>query len=78
MNDRNEMILVLPEKTIKALGLDEDTIFETYFEDGKIIIHVLDKDEVGEVDEFEDDDIPEECLECPHFCWRCGVCTLDE
>lgn len=78
MNDRNEMILVLPERTIKALGLDEDTIFETYFEDGKIIIHVLDEDELGEIDEFEDDDIPEECLECPHFCWHCGVCTLDE
>lgn len=78
MNDRNEMILVLPEKTIKALGLDEDTIFESYFEDGKIIIHVLDEDDLGEIDEYEDDDIPEECLECPHFCQRCGVCTLDE
>lgn len=78
MNDRNEMILVLPEKTIKALGLDEDTIFESYFEDGKIIIHVLDEDDLGEIDEYEDDDIPEECLECPHFCRRCGVCTLDE
>lgn len=78
MNERNEMVIVLPEKTVKSLGLDEDTIFETYFEDGKIVIHVLDEDDLDEVEDCEDSDIPEECFECPHFCWHCGVCTLDE
>ena len=78
MNDKNEMALVLPEKTVKALGLDEDTAFETYFEDGKIIIHVLDEDDLNDIEDDEDSDIPEECFECPHICRRCGVCTLDE
>lgn len=78
MSDNKEIVLVLPGKTLKSLGIDEDTAFETYFEDGKIIIHVLDDDELDELENYEDNDIPEECFECPHFCWHCGVCTLDE
>lgn len=78
MNDKNEMVLVLPEKTVKALGLDEDTAFETYFEDGKIIIHVLNEDDLGDFEDDEDRDIPEECSECPHLCWHHGICTFEE
>lgn len=76
MNDRNEILLVLPEETLMALGIDEDTAFETFFEDGAIKIRILDEEDLNE-DKYFEDDIPFECIDCPHFCWRCSVCTLD-
>ena len=78
MNDRNEMVLVLPDETLKTLGIDEDTLFETCYENGRIIIRILDEDDLDEDEDYEDGDIPEECFECPHFCWHYGVCTLDK
>lgn len=84
MEYRAEFAITLPEDLLKALGIDEDTLFEAYYDDGKIKVRILDEEALE--DEFEDDDedfddnidVPEECAECPHFCWHCGVCTLDE
>lgn len=82
MEYRAEFALTLPDELLDALGIDEDTMFEAYYDDGKIKVRILDEDDLG--DEFEDDDedfeddVPEECAECPHYCWHCGVCTLDE
>lgn len=84
MDYRAEFAIALPEKLLETLGIDEDTLFEAYFDNGKIKVRILDED--GLEDEFEDDDgnfydndeVPEECAECPHYCWHCGVCTLDE
>ena len=83
MEYRAEFAITLPDDLLDALGIDEDTLFEAYYDDGKIKVRILDEDLE---DEFEDDDedfcgnidVPEECTECPHFCWHCGVCTLDE
>lgn len=82
MDYRAEFTITLPENLLEALGIDEDTLFEAYFDDGKIKVRVLDEDDLD--DEFEDDEdfddeeVPEECAECPHFCWHCGACMLDE
>ena len=84
MEYRAEFAITLPDDLLDALGIDEDTLFEAYYDDGKIKVRILDEEDLE--DEFEDDDedlcgnidVPEECAECPHFCWHCGVCTLDE
>lgn len=70
MNEKNEMVLVLPEETIKTLGIDEDTAFETYFEDGAIKIRVLEEEVIY------GGDIPLACEDCANFCWHRCVCTL--
>lgn len=75
MNEKNEMVLVLPEETVKTLGIDEDTAFETYFEDGAIKIRVLDDDEIEEPKEIV---FPEKCHACAWFCRKRGTCTLDD
>ena len=51
----------------EELSLDEDTVFETYFEDGKVIVRILD-DAVSQ--EFESTP----CDMCPFFCKRKGIC----
>lgn len=83
MEYRAEFTITLPENLLEALGINEDTLFEAYFDDGKIKVSVLDEDDLD--DEFEDDEdfddedeVPEECAECPHYCRHCGVCMLDE
>lgn len=75
MEYKTEFRITLPEELLNTLGIDEDTLFETYFDTGSIKVRVLDEDDLE--NEFEDD-VPEECAECPHYCWHCGVCTLDE
>lgn len=83
MEYRAEFTITLPEELLKTLGIDEDTLFEAYYDDGKIKVRILDEDDLEEDyddDDFVDDDdeVPEECTDCPHYCWHCGVCTLDE
>lgn len=50
MEYRAEFAITLPEKLLETLGIDEDTLFEAYFDNGKIKVRILDEDE------FEDDD----------------------
>lgn len=75
MEYKTEFRITLPEELLNTLGIDEDALFEAYFDAGSIKVRILDEDDLE--DEFEDD-VPEECAECPHYCWHCGVCTLDE
>lgn len=75
MEYKTEFRITLPEELLNTIGIDEDTLFEAYFDDGSIKVRILDEDDLE--DEFEDE-VPEECAECPHYCWHCGVCTLDE
>lgn len=76
MEHKREFKITLPEELLNALGIDEDTLFETYFDTGSIKVRILDEDDLE--NEFEDDEVPEECAECPYYCWHCGACTLDE
>lgn len=84
MDYRAEFAITLPEKLLETLGIDEDTLFEAYFDNGKIKVRILDEDDLedefkdDDEDFYDDDEVPEECAECPHYCWHCGVCTLDE
>lgn len=62
----------------EALELNEDTLFETFYDDGKIIIQTIDADDFIEED-LEDDDCEfDECKDCPCFCQNCGKCTYDD
>lgn len=79
MEYKTEFRITLPEELLNALGIDEDTLFETYFDTGSIKVRVLDEDDFeNEFEDEDDDEVPEECDECPHYCWHCGVCSLDE
>ena len=83
MRNSTEFSFTLPEDLLDALGINEDSMFETYFEDGRVRIRLLDEEECQEeaenedvVDE-EDLNIPEKCVLCPNFCWHCRKCTID-
>ena len=54
MEYRAEFAITLPEDLLDALGIDEDTLFEAYYDDGKIKVRILDEEALE--DEFEDDD----------------------
>lgn len=81
MEHKREFRITLPEEWLEALGIDEDTFFEAYFDDGSIRIGILDEDELeSEFEGIRDfcDEVPEECAECPYYCWHCHACTIDE
>ena len=80
-----EFKITLPEELLETFGIDEDTPFEAYFEDGAIKVKILNEDELEmygyEVDEDELDDEDcdiDECLGCPYYCQKCGACTCDD
>jgi len=83
MKNITEFSFTLPEDLLDALGINEDSMFETYFEDGRVRIRLLDEEDCQEEAENEDvvDDedlnIPEKCVLCPNFCWHCRKCTID-
>ena len=59
MDFRMKITLTLPEEMIKTMGITEDTLFITTYEDGQIYIEPYDEDELAEDfpedDEFNDD-----------------------
>jgi len=75
MEYKNEFAVILPADLIESYGINEETLFEVFFDDGLIKIRVLDEDEC----DYDDDgcDI-EDCIGCPYFCEKCGICTFDE
>lgn len=46
MEIKTEITIVLPQKLVEALGITEDTLFETYFDGGSIRVRTLDEEEV--------------------------------
>lgn len=83
MKNITEFSFTLPEDLLDALGINEDSMFETYFEDGRVRIRLLDEEDCQEeaeneyVVDDEDLNIPEKCVLCPNFCWHCRKCTID-
>ena len=83
MKNITEFSFTLPEDLLDALGINEDSMFETYFEDGRVRIRLLDEEDCQEEAENEDvvDDedlnIPEKCVLCPNSRWHCRKCTID-
>ena len=51
----------IPEELIDALGISEDTVFETYYENGSLHIHPLTEAELAELeDDIDDEDEDDE------------------
>ena len=46
MEIKTEIRIVLPRKLVEALGITEDTLFETYFDGSSIRVRTLDEEEV--------------------------------
>ena len=46
MEIKTEITIVLPRKLVEALGITEDTLFETYFDGNSIRVRTLDEEEV--------------------------------
>ena len=78
MEYKTEFTILLPEKLTAALDIDEDTLFETYLDDGKIKVRVIDESEFE--DELSNCDLTDngkECAECPIYCRSCGRCLFE-
>ena len=78
MEYKTEFTILLPEKLTAALDIDEDTLFETYFDDGQIKVRVIDESEFK--DELSNCDLTDngkECAECPNYCRSCGRCLFE-
>lgn len=53
-------------------------MFETYFDDGKIKVRVIDESDFE--DELSNCDLTDngkECAECPNYCRSCGRCLFE-
>ena len=46
MEIKTEITIVLPRKLVEALGITEDTLFETYFDGSSIRVRTIDEEEV--------------------------------
>ena len=73
----------IPAETVKVLGITENTIFGTYYENGKIVIEKVDNEEVDvlENDEYDNEFCKVEgckCAECEYFCSHFGKCTIED
>ena len=68
MDFRMKLTLTLPEEMIKTIGITEDTLFITTYEDGKIYIEPYDEDDLAEDfpneeelnDDYDDDAMDED------------------
>ena len=68
--------IAMPDEVAENLGIDEDSVLESYYEDGYIYIHKVDDDELNEL-AHEDDDCSD-CENCEMFCPHCQSCILDD
>lgn len=83
--ERNfELSINISEEIAEKLGIDESTVFDTYYEDGRLIIAVVDEDEEYYDEDDEDDEeeyidcTEDDCEDCEYCCPHCGECTLDD
>lgn len=85
--ERNfELSINISEEIAEKLGIDESSVFDTYYEDGRLIIAVIDEDEEyyddeDDYDEKDDEDeyidcTEDDCDDCEYCCPHCGECTL--
>lgn len=72
-----ELDTPLPEHLIQALNINEETLFETYFDEKTrcIRLRILDEDEVGEIAGKNRDTRPQK--PAVHDCFECdGVLSI--
>lgn len=78
MDYKAEFTITLPDELLDALGIDEDTLFEAFYEDGKIKVRPLDEADLDEdIEDSDENEVPEKCVLCPNYCWKCGSCTIN-
>lgn len=65
----------LPNEVADTLGIDEDSVLESYYENGYIYIRKVDDDELEELAHESD---CEECEECAMLCPHCQHCILED
>lgn len=65
----------LPNEVADTLGIDEDSVLESYYENGYIYIRKVDDDELEELTHGDDCD---ECEDCSMLCPHCNHCLLDD
>ena len=65
----------LPNEVADTLGIDEDSVLESYYENGYIYIRKVDDDELEELAHESD---REECEECAMLCPHCQHCILED
>lgn len=64
----------MPDEMADTLGIDEDSVLESYYENGYIYIRKVDDDEIEELIHEDDCD---ECEDCAMLCPHCNHCILD-
>lgn len=62
--------LYVDPDVVEDLCLNENTVFESYYEDGKVIVRVLDE---KSRQEFETNP----CDMCPFYCKTKGICIAN-
>lgn len=67
--------VALPDEVANTLGIDEDSVLESYYEDGYICIRKVD---VEELEKLSDECDMCDCEECEMFCPHCQNCILDD
>lgn len=65
----------MPDEMADTLGIDEDSVLESYYENGYIYIRKVDDDELEELIHEDDCD---ECEDCAMLCPHCQHCILDD
>lgn len=65
----------MPDEMADTLGIDEDSVLESYYENGYIYIRKVDDDEIEELIHEDDCD---ECEDCAMLCPHCQHCILDD
>lgn len=65
----------VPDEVADTLGIDEDSVLESYYENGYIYIRKVDDDEIDELTHEDDCD---ECEDCAMLCPHCQHCILDD
>jgi hypothetical protein len=68
--------IAMPDEVANTLGIDEDSVLESYYEDGYIYICKVDDDELDELAHEYDDCT--DCEGCEMFCPHCQNCILDD
>ena len=68
--------IAMPDEVAENLGIDEDSVLESYDEDGYIYIRKIDDDELDEL--AHEHENCTDCESCEMFCPHCQSCILDD
>lgn len=72
MEKRINIKIAVPEVVAERYDLKNDTLLETYYEDGFIYVEGV------EIDECEEVVVDTVFNDCPHRCPCCGHCSLED